>query len=122
MCGGGRAGCRVSTLAGNARFALIVLITILPVSVRAAQQVTLAPFKTSGIYAVGEKAGWTVSLPSDAEKSAANYAYTIKRNNQDILKSDTLDLSSGKGNIEVSLDEPAMLFLELTPPADGDAK
>ena len=60
-----------------------------------AQQPVFTPLKPSGIYDVGEKAGWTVSLPQGA--TVGNYTYTIKKNNADVVTNGTLDLSSGKG-------------------------
>ena len=80
----------------------------------AAQQLTFTPYKTSGIYAVGEKVGWTVSkvqgIPVD------NYAYAIKKNNQVVIKTGMLDLSTGRPSIEVTLDEPAMVYVEISSP------
>jgi hypothetical protein len=45
-----------------------------------AQQLTCTPYKASGIYSIGEKVGWTVTLPQGAVQ-AGEYVYTIKRNN-----------------------------------------
>ena len=52
----------------------------------AAQQLVLTPFKPSGIYALGEKAGWSVALPSGAAMPA-EYSYVIRKNNFDLIKS-----------------------------------
>ena len=80
----------------------------------AAQQLTFKPYKTSGIYAVGEKVGWTVSkgqgVPVD------HYAYVIRKNNQVVIKTGMLDLSSGRSSLEVTLDEPAMVYVEISSP------
>src|SRR6476620_6591852 len=73
-----------------------------------AEQLKVTPYKSSGIYAHGEKAGWTLTRSADGAKSEPAYAYTIKKNNLDLIKSGSLDLSSGKANIEATSDEPAM--------------
>lgn len=77
----------------------------------AAQQLVLTPFKPGGIYALGEKAGWNVTLPAGAV-AAAEYSYTIRKNNFDLIKSGKLDLSQPAA-IEVTLHEPAMLYVEV---------
>lgn len=74
-------------------------------------RVSAAPYKASGIYAIGEKVGWTVTLP---EGTTTPYSYALKRNNQEIIASGRLDLSSGRAIVETSLTDPAMLYLEIT--------
>ena len=79
-----------------------------------AQQLTFTPYKTSGIYAVGEKVGWTVSKVQGAPVD--NYTYAIKKNNQIVIKTGILDLSTGRPSIEVTLDEPAMVYVGISSP------
>jgi hypothetical protein len=38
----------------------------------------LTPYHSSGIYEVGEKAGWTVTLPEGAAAPSGKYAYTVR--------------------------------------------
>ena len=83
-----------------------------------AQQLTLTPYKASGIYGVGEKVGWTASLPQGAV-STGDYAYAIKKNNQDVIKTGSLDFSAGRTNIEVTLDEPAMIYVQISSRGDS---
>ncbi|MCA1613956.1 MAG: hypothetical protein LC800_07365, partial [Acidobacteria bacterium] len=66
----------------------------------AAQRLTLTPYKASGIYGAGERVGWTAALPQGAARGE-RYAYTVRKNNQDVLKTGTLDLSAGRDRIEV---------------------
>jgi hypothetical protein len=40
-----------------------------------AHELVLMPFKAGGIYALGEKAGWTATLPADAAP-VSTYRYT----------------------------------------------
>ncbi len=70
------------------------------------QVLSVVPFKSTAIYNLGEKAGWTVTGAS------GKVAYSVKKNNHTVIASGELD---GKGTIEVTLDEPAMLYMELTP-------
>src|SRR5882724_556584 len=78
-----------------------------------AQPIVFTPLKPSGIYDVGEKAGWNITLAPNA--TAGNFNYTVKKNNQDTVKTGTLDLASGNASIDVTLNEPAMLYVQLTP-------
>lgn len=84
-----------------------------------AQQPTFTPDHATGIYAAGERVGWTVTLPK-ATPAATNagepYQYTIRRNGGEVVSSGSLDLRSGRGRIETSLAEPAMLLVEVKPP------
>jgi cephalosporin-C deacetylase len=78
----------------------------------AAENLVLVPFKPGGIYVLGEKAGWTVSLP-EGSAATTTYSYQIKKNNFDVIKSGTLDLSK-PATIEAVLHEPAMLYVEIS--------
>src|SRR5664279_885444 len=73
------------------------------------QQLTFAPHHTSGIYDVSETAGWTVT-PGPVTPTYA-YKWTIRRNNAVVLKEGKLDLSSGKDKIEITGDQPEMLYV-----------
>jgi cephalosporin-C deacetylase-like acetyl esterase/beta-glucanase (GH16 family) len=82
----------------------------------AAQQPTFIPDHANGIYAAGEKIGWTATLPRGT-KAPGPYSYTIRKFGADSLSSGTLVLKNGRGRIETSLAEPAMLVVEVEPPA-----
>jgi cephalosporin-C deacetylase len=82
-----------------------------------AQQIVLEPYKSSGIYEPGETAGWSVHPADGTTAPRGAYHYTIKKNNQDVIKTGNLDLDSDKKSVEAKLNEPAMLYLELAPPA-----
>src|SRR6188768_1325306 len=70
---------------------------------------TLSPLKAGGIYKLGERAGWIVE-PAGAP--VGGYTYALRKNNLEVLKSGTLDLST-TSTIDVQLNEPATLFLEI---------
>lgn len=90
-----------------------VILLLATAHICSAQQLTLTPYKASGIYSVGDKVGWTVTLPQGAVPTG-EYAYTIKKNNWDLIKTGNLDFSAGPATIEVMLDEPAMLYVEIS--------
>ncbi len=90
---------------------LVLSLWLVLAQLCAAQQLLLTPFKPSGIYALGERAGWSVALPA-AAADAPSYSYTIRKNNFDLIKTGKLDLSQ-PATIEVSLNEPAMLYVEV---------
>ncbi|MBZ5724920.1 MAG: acetylxylan esterase [Acidobacteriia bacterium] len=87
-----------------------------------AQQLSFRPFHESGIYQAGEKAGWTLTLPQVPAAPIRTYTYIIKTNNSAIIKMGSLDLASGSATIETTLNEPAMLYVEVTPHASPMAE
>ncbi|MEO8019439.1 MAG: acetylxylan esterase, partial [Pseudomonadota bacterium] len=67
------------------------------------------PYHSSGIYALGETAGWNVTLPW---RSPA-VTYVIRKNNLTEIGRGTL--TPGKpSTIEAKLDEPGMVYVEIT--------
>ena len=93
---------------------------LLVASALAAQPLTLVPLHKSGIYQVGETVGWTVTANDGAIVPADGYAYTIKENNATLLKSGHVDPAHGSNRIEITLHEPAMVYLEIAPPAPNE--
>jgi cephalosporin-C deacetylase len=82
-----------------------------------AQPLTFTPFHDTGIYALGERAGWNVGMAMD--NAPGRYHYIIKKNNSGIVKSGDLQITAGQAVIETVLDEPAMLYVEVTSPVAG---
>ncbi|HLY16151.1 MAG TPA: acetylxylan esterase [Bryobacteraceae bacterium] len=95
------------------RMLVACLALALDAAVAPAQTLTCAPFNSNGIYELGEKAGWTVTLPQDATAAAGTYTYIIKKNNLDLAQKGTLEFSSGRATIETALNEPAILYVEV---------
>src|ERR1044072_10010879 len=87
-----------------------LLFVLFAAQLCSAQQPTFTPYKASGIYAVGEKVGWTASPPPGAAPTAG-YTYVVRKNNQDVIKTGTLDFSSGRAIIEGTLDEAAIVYV-----------
>lgn len=99
--------------------ALFFFLTTAPLCM--AQQPIFTPYHASGIYRIGEKVGWTVTMPQGAVPTSS-YSYTIKKNNLDVLKSGNLDFSKGRDTIEITLNEPAMVYVQLSFPGAKEAK
>lgn len=76
-----------------------------------APQLIFTPFHADGIYALGEKVGWTVTLAAGTAVPKGRFAYTIKSNDLDVVKTGSFDLSSGTATIETTFDQPAMLYV-----------
>jgi cephalosporin-C deacetylase len=104
------------------RMALPALLLSFLASPSLAQRLTLTPHNKTGIYDLGEKAGWTVTLPEGAPAPSSKFSYTVKKNNQEEIKSGEMDLSSGPASIDITLDEPAMLYAQVTPPPGGGGR
>jgi len=87
------------------------------------QQLNFVPFHSSGIYRLGENAGWTVYPAQVVAAPAAQYTYEIKKNNLETIKKGKLHFDSGSATIEATLEEPAMLYVTVSaegaPPASA---
>jgi cephalosporin-C deacetylase-like acetyl esterase len=85
------------------------------------EYLVFTPYHASGIYDIGETAGWTVTPAPGAPAYA--YKWTIRRNNAVVLKEGKLDLSSGKDKIEIAGDQPGMIYVAVEAYANpgGDA-
>jgi len=84
-----------------------------------AQQLTFTPYRTTGIYAVGERVGWSVAVAPGQGAAPGRYTYTVKRDGLTVVRTGSFDVSSGTATIETSLDRPGMVLVEVRPPA-GD--
>jgi cephalosporin-C deacetylase len=73
----------------------------------------ITPTKPGAIYELGDKVSWTVALPDGASPGQSSVTYVVKKNNQDVIKTGSFDLASGKAVIEVECAEPAMLYGEI---------
>jgi cephalosporin-C deacetylase len=91
-----------------------LLIALFGTPASAQQDLTFTPFHANGIYQPGERLGWTVTRRNGAT-GPTRLAYDIKKNELEVLRSATLDLSSGTATIEAVVDEPCMVFVELRP-------
>jgi cephalosporin-C deacetylase len=74
-------------------------------------QLLFTPFHANGIYALGEKVGWTVTAAPGTVPPKGRFSYTIKSNDLDVVKTGSFDLGSGTAIIETTFDQPAMLYV-----------
>ena len=86
---------------------------------QSAPKVTFTPFHANAMYKAGEKVGWTVRLVEGSTPPTGKYTYTIKKNNFESLQSGELDLASGPKTIEITVSDPEMLYVQVTPPTIG---
>ena len=77
------------------------------------QQLTFTPYHAGGIYEIGETVGWTVTPGPVAP--AYSFKWTIRRNNAVVLKEGKLDLSSGQDKIEITGEQPEMIYVAVEP-------
>jgi cephalosporin-C deacetylase len=82
----------------------------------AAQQPAITADHPNGIYAIGERVGWTVTLPERMNASGP-FTYTVLKNGGEQLSSGSLEQKGNRLRVEVRLTEPAMVVVELKPPA-----
>ena len=108
----------------NRAWRTIALLLILSPGTPAADQsspaapITLTPYEPSGIYAVGEPVGWKVAVNAGSPRTG-DYTFTARKNALDVVKTGHLDLASGTASIEVTLNEPAMLYVEVSQSGSG---
>ncbi|HEX4177667.1 MAG TPA: hypothetical protein VHY57_04490, partial [Rhizomicrobium sp.] len=102
-------------------FALLLLAAPAEAQTLPNVALVLVPFHASNIYKVGERVGWTVRASLGA--GYTKYSYEIRENNLKVLKSGVLDVASGEGRIETTLDHPGMVYARLSfigaPPPTG---
>lgn len=98
----------------NRRIWLSFLAVLIFANIGRAQDLLLYPWKSTGIYSIGEPVGWTIEMASGA--AAHKYQYVIRENNFDVIKSGEIDPPSGKATVETALNEPGMIFLDITAP------
>ncbi len=94
----------------------VVFAPLLAAPIVSAQPLTFTPFHETGIYALGETAGWNVAIPADA---LGPFHYVIRKNNSETRKSGDVAPTAGHTVIEATLNEPAMLYVEVTSPIAG---
>ena len=92
----------------------IVFIVVTLVAQAGFGQVIITPKNADGLYRAGEKAVWTVKPGPQSATTAVDY--TIHKNGGTAqLNKGTLDLSSGSATVEIGLDEPGQIVLEVSP-------
>ncbi|MGH8291262.1 MAG: acetylxylan esterase [Steroidobacteraceae bacterium] len=94
--------------------AALLACTVLPFAAVLAAgepQFVFTPFHPDGIYALGEKVGWTVTPAPQTPPPKGRFSYTIKSNDLDGVKTGSFALRAGSATIETTFDRPAMLYV-----------
>jgi cephalosporin-C deacetylase-like acetyl esterase len=93
--------------------ALFACVRVPSAAASAAEEspLTFTPFHADGIYALGEKVGWTVTLAPGAVSPKGRFSYTIRSNDLDVVRTGSFDLRSGSATIETTFEQPAMLYV-----------
>jgi len=96
-----------------------LLVALFSAPANAQQEIAFTPYHANGIYQPGEKVGWTITRPAETP-GAGRFNYIIRKNGLEVFSKGTLDLSSGKGTIDAVVNEPCMIYLQLTPEGTPD--
>ncbi|MGH8221187.1 MAG: hypothetical protein ACREUT_21860 [Steroidobacteraceae bacterium] len=64
-------------------------------------------WRADGVYAPGQRAGWTVSSAPGADVRQEHYSYTVIRDEKAVVKTGAFDLSSGSAEIDLPSGSPA---------------
>ena len=81
-----------------------------------AQELVAAPYDKSGIYAIRQTVGWTITLAPGQAPSVGTYPYVVMENGGSIIARGSLDFSRTPVSIETSLARPGMVRVEIRPP------
>jgi cephalosporin-C deacetylase-like acetyl esterase len=76
-------------------------------------QLSFTPYHADGIYALGDKIGWTVTPVPGGVAPKGRFSYRVKSNDLDVVKTGSFDLGSGTAAIELTFNRPAMLYVEV---------
>jgi len=86
-----------------------------------AQQLVFTPDHANGIYAAGERVGWTVTVAPGQSAAPGAYHYVVKRDGQTVVGRGTFTLASDTARIVTSLRQPGMILVEVRPPTPDSA-
>lgn len=110
----------------HARTPLRVLLAVLlapPLGWPAAEAQPLAftPYHATGVYAVGERVGWSVAVEPGQSATPGRYTYVVRRDGLAIVGRGSFDIPSATATVETSLDRPGMVLVEVRPPVGDTA-
>jgi cephalosporin-C deacetylase-like acetyl esterase len=78
------------------------------------QQITVSAAKPGGIYDVGEKIVWRLTVEDDAAASLEKIGYVLKKGMLTEVGRGELTLKNNAAELETRLDEPGSIFAEFT--------
>ncbi len=91
--------------------ALAALAGAAAAAAAAEPQLTFTPFHADGIYALGQKVGWTVTPAPGTVAPKGRFSYTITSNDLNVVETGSFDLHTGTATIQTEFDQPAMLYV-----------
>jgi cephalosporin-C deacetylase len=89
-----------------------------PEAIAAPPALSAAPDRATGIYHVGDRVGWTLTLAPGQE--AQGWHFAIRSNGLAVLSEGALSFAGGHARLEVPAGEPGMLLAVLNPPSPAD--
>lgn len=98
------------------------VVTAQPTATNAIPLISVAPQKTSGVYASGEKIVWDVKLSEEGKTLVTTASYTLLKGGATSIGQGTLSFSNGVATVASSLNTPGTLLLQVTPPAFNNQK
>lgn len=79
-----------------------------------APKLAVKPFAETGTYRTGQEVGWTIA-PGFEYDSKVNYTYEVKLDNNVLVSSGPVDLSSGTATVKLKAERPGMMFMRISP-------
>lgn len=86
-----------------------------------AQEIVVSAAKTGGVYAVGEKIVWRVSVTGEGASGVEKVSYVFKKGMLTEAGRGELTLTNGAAELETKMDEPGSLYAEFTANVPGKA-
>ncbi len=78
-----------------------------------AQQIVATPQKADGIYDIGEKIRWHITVQGDGQPAATEAQFVLKNGGLTAMREGTIESNSGSGDLETSLDGPGTVLAEI---------
>lgn len=85
----------------------------------AAQEIIATPQKTGGVYRIGEQIQWRLEVRGPGREAATAAHYVLKKNGITLFGEGAVDLTSGSGVLQTSLDEPGTVLAHITAAVPG---
>ena len=86
---------------------------LLLASLGLAQEIVATPQKADGVYDVGEKIQWHVEVQGNGAPAVTEAQFVLKKGGLTVMREGTIDLSTGSGDLQTSLDEPGTILGEI---------
>jgi len=96
---------------GRFRTAVLLAALLAPV-LCPAQELLVTSRKPEGVYAVGEKIHWRAELKGAPTSGVTSLRFALKKGGLTVIRSGSLDLKGGVGELEAALDEPGTILAE----------